>query len=81
MAAANAVNPATGGFLSTIAGNLLGTKAGIVAAGIMQLQATGLSLAQIEVAATTLLNAVKASAGPNLAKQIGNVFPGLAKAA
>lgn len=81
LAAANAVSGSGGGFLSTIAGSVLGTKAGVLAAGFSQLQSTGLNLAQIETAGATLLTFVKANAGSSLAGQVASAIPGLAKTA
>ena len=79
LAAANAVSARSGGFLSTIAGSVLGAKAGVVAAGITALENTGLTLAQIETAGTKLMAYVKANAGSSLAGQIASALPGIAK--
>ena len=77
LAAANRVNASTGGFLSTIAGSVLGAKAGVVAAGLTQIENSGLSLAQIELAGEELLAYVKANAGATLASKIAGAVPGL----
>ena len=79
LAAANAVNPSSGGFLGSIASSILGSKAGVLAAGFSQLEASGLTIAQIETSAAALLAWVKSAAGPGLAGQIANAIPGLAK--
>jgi hypothetical protein len=81
LAAANAVNSTGVGFLSSIAGSVLGAKAGVLAAGFSQLQSTGLSLAQIEAAGATLLTFVKANAGTSLAGKVAGAIPGLTKSA
>lgn len=79
LAVANAVNASSGGFLSTIAGSVLGAKAGVLAAGLTQLEGTGLTLAQIEMAAEKLMAYVKANAGTSLAGKIAGAVPGLNK--
>lgn len=79
LAAANAVSASSGGFLSSIATSVLGSKAGVLAAGLTQLEASGLTLAQVESAAAALLAYVKSGAGGDLAKQISAALPGLAK--
>jgi hypothetical protein len=81
LAATHAVDAANGGFLSSIAGSVLGNKAGVLAAGFSQLQGTGLSLSQIETAGATLLTFVKANAGSSLAGKIATAIPGLSKTA
>jgi hypothetical protein len=77
LATANIVNAGSSGMLSSLAGSVLGAKAGVAAAGFTQLQATGLTLAQIEMAGETLLAYVKANAGPSLAGKIAGAVPGL----
>jgi hypothetical protein len=79
LAAANAVNASSGGYLSSIATSVLGTKAGVLAAGLTQLEASGLTLAQIEAAAASILTYVKTSAGGDIAKQVAEALPGLVK--
>jgi hypothetical protein len=76
LATANQVTVDKGGFLASIAGSVLGAKAGIAAAGLSQLQLTGLSLSQIEAAASKLLATVNASAGPGLASKLASALPG-----
>lgn len=79
LAAANAVSASSGGFLSSIASSVLGNKAGVLAAGLTQLEASGLTLAQIESAAATILAYVKSGAGGDVAKQVAAALPGLVK--
>lgn len=79
LAAANAVSASSGGFLSSIATSVLGTKAGVLAAGLTQLEASGLTLAQIKAAATSILTYVRTSAGGDIAKQVADALPGLVK--
>jgi len=79
LAAANAVSASSGGFLGSIATRVLGNKAGVLAAGLTQLEASGLTLAQIEAAAASILASVKASAGGDTAKQVAAALPGLVK--
>lgn len=79
LAAANAVSAASGGFLSSIATSVLGSKAGLLAAGVTQLEASGLTLAQIEGAAGSILSTVQNSAGGDVAKQVAGALPGLVK--
>ncbi len=79
LATANAVNASSGGFLSSIASSVLGSKAGTLAAGVTQLEASGLTLEQIEGAATSILAYVKTSAGSDAAKQIAAALPGMVK--
>jgi hypothetical protein len=77
LATANQVTASSGGFLSTIAGSVLGAKAGVVAAGLSQLESSGLTLSQIELAGEELLAYVKANAGASLASKIAGAVPGL----
>ncbi len=77
LANANLVSASSGGFLGNLAGSVLGEKAGIAASGFSQLQATGLSIAQIEQAGEKLLAYVKANAGANLASKVAANIPGL----
>ena len=77
LAAANMVSASSGGFLSSIAGSVLGAKAGVAAAGLTQLENSGLTLAQIELAGEKLLAYVKANAGTSLAGKIAGAVPGL----
>lgn len=79
LATANAVNASSGGFLSSIATGVLGNKAGVLAAGVTQLEASGLTLAQMEGAAASILAYVKTSAGSDAAKQIAAALPGMVK--
>lgn len=58
---------------------MLGSKAGVLAAGLTQLEASGLTLAQIESATASLLAYVKTGAGGDLAKQVSAALPGLVK--
>jgi hypothetical protein len=77
LADANAVVSGGGGFISSIASGVLGTKAGVLAAGFAQLQGTGLTMQQIEGAAGNLLSYVKANAGPKITAQVTGALPGL----
>jgi hypothetical protein len=77
LAAANVVSASSGGFLSSIAGSVLGAKAGVAAAGLTQLENSGLTLTQIELAAEELLAYVKANAGAAMAAKIAGALPGL----
>lgn len=79
LAAANAVNPSSGGVLGSLATSFLGNKGGILAAGFTQLEASGLTLAQIKDAATAILAYIRTSAGSDIAKQVTDALPGLMK--
>ncbi|MFT3987034.1 hypothetical protein [Aestuariivirga sp.] len=77
LAAANRVTPSGGGILGTIATSVLGTKGGVLAAGFSQLEASGLTMAQIEAASTALVAWIRQNGGAGLARDIGNAIPGL----
>src|SRR5262245_40132808 len=79
LAAANAVDPSSGGMLGSLATSFLGNKGGVLAAGFSQLEASGLTLTQISDAATAILAYIRTSAGSDIAKEIANAVPGLAK--
>jgi hypothetical protein len=79
LAAANAVNPSSGGVLGSIATSFLGNKGGVLAAGFSQLEASGLTMTQIKDAATSIVAYIRTSAGSDIAKQVANAIPGLAK--
>src|SRR5436190_24198118 len=79
LAAANAVNASSGGYLSSIATSVLGNKAGVLAAGIDQLEASGLTLSQIENVATNILAYVKTNAGGDIGRKVAEALPGLVK--
>ena len=79
LAAANAVNASSGGYLSSIATSVLGNKAGVLAAGLAQLEASGLTLAQIENVATNILAYVKTNAGGDIGREVAEALPGLVK--
>ena len=59
-----------------MAGSVLGSKAGVLAAGFSQLESSGLTIAQIESAATNILAYIKANAGGDFAKQVATSIPG-----
>jgi uncharacterized protein VcgC/VcgE DUF2780 len=79
LAAANAVSASSGGVLGSIATSVLGNKAGILAAGFSQLEASGLTLTQIRAAAASIVAYAKTSAGNDIAKEITDALPGLVK--
>jgi len=79
LAAANAVNASSGGYLSSIATSVLGNKAGVLAAGLTQLEASGLTLAQIENVAANILAYVKTNAGGDIGRKVAEALPGLVK--
>jgi hypothetical protein len=79
LAAANAVNASSGGYLSSIATSVLGNEAGVLAAGLTQLEASGLTLAQIENVATNILAYVKTNAGGDIGRKVAEALPGLVK--
>jgi hypothetical protein len=79
LAAANAVNPCSGGMLGSIATSLLGNKGGVLAAGFSQLEASGLTLAQIKAAATSILTYIRTSAGSDFANEVSHALPRLMK--
>jgi hypothetical protein len=79
LAAANAVSASSGGMLGSIASSVLGSKAGLLAAGFAQLEASGLTLAQIKDAAASILAYIRTSASSDIAKEVANALPGLAK--
>ncbi|MGB8316256.1 MAG: hypothetical protein WCE69_17405 [Aestuariivirga sp.] len=78
LAAANLVSASSGGMLSSLANSVLGSKAGVLAAGFTALEATGLTVAQIEQAGLKLMAYVKANAGSGLSAQVIAALPGLA---
>lgn len=77
LASANAVSASSGGFLSSITTSVLGNKAGVLAAGLTRLESSGLSMVQIESAASNILTYIKANAGSELAKQVAASVPAL----
>jgi hypothetical protein len=79
LAAANAVNASSGGMLGSIATSVFGNKAGVVAAGFTQLEASGLTLQQIKDAVASILAYIRTSAGSDIAKEVANALPGLVK--
>jgi hypothetical protein len=79
LAAANAVNASSGGMLGSIASSVLGSKAGLLAAGFSQLEASGLTLAQIKDAAASILAYIRTSAGSDIAKEVADALLGLAR--
>jgi hypothetical protein len=79
LAAANAVNASSGGSLSSIATTIFGNKAGVLAAGFTQLEASGLTMEQIRAATASILAYVRTSAGGDIAKEITDALPGLVK--
>ena len=69
-----------GGFLSSLQGALggvLGEKAGALINGVAALKASGLDMAQIQKAGTTLVQQAEAAAGPDLTNQVLDQVPGL----
>jgi len=69
-----------GGFLSSLEGALggvLGGKAGALINGVAALKASGLDMAQIQKAGTTLIQQAEAAAGPDLTNQVLGQVPGL----
>ena len=74
--------PASGGggllgSLQSALGGILGGKAGALVNGVAQLESTGLSMAQIQQAAATLIQQAKTAAGPQLTSQVLDSVPGL----
>jgi hypothetical protein len=65
--------------LGSIATSVFGNKAGIVAAGFTQLEASGLTLQQIKDAVASILAYIRTSAGSDIAKEVANALPGLVK--
>jgi hypothetical protein len=77
-----AAAPASGGgFLSSLQGALggvLGEKAGaLVNGGLAALKASGLDMAQIQKAGTTLIQQAEAAAGPDLTNEVLGSVPSL----
>jgi hypothetical protein len=69
-----------GGLLSSITsalGGVLGEKTGALVNGLSALQATGLTLEEIQQAGTTLIQQAKAVAGPNAVNQVLADVPSL----
>ncbi|TGQ69665.1 hypothetical protein EN829_014235 [Mesorhizobium sp. M00.F.Ca.ET.186.01.1.1] len=69
-----------GGFLSSLQGALggvLGEKAGALVNGLTALKASGLDMAQIQKAGTTLIQQAEAAAGPDLTNQVLGSVPSL----
>ena len=70
--AADAAASGSGGLLGSLTsalGGALGEKAGALVRGISQLQASGLSLAEIQEAGSALIEQAKAAAGPKAVDQ------------
>ncbi len=69
-----------GGFLSSLQGALggvLGEKTGALINGVAALKASGLDMAQIQKAGTTLIQQAQAAAGPQLTNEVLNSVPSL----
>lgn len=78
MAAAGGTS--SGGFLSSLQGALggvLGEKAGALINGVAALKASGLDMAQIQKAGTTLIQQAEAAAGPDLTNKVLASVPSL----
>jgi hypothetical protein len=75
LATQHQVDAAGGGMLSSIASSLLGAKAGVLAAGFTQLEASGLTMVQIEQAALGIMTYIKSGAGADIAKQVASSIP------
>ena len=76
-----AAAPAGGGsFLSSLQGALggvLGEKTGALINGLAALKASGLDMAQIQKAGTTLIQQAEAAAGPQLTNEVLDSVPSL----
>jgi hypothetical protein len=78
-----AASPAAGtggGFLSSLQGALggvLGEKTGALINGVAALKASGLDMAQIRQAGTTLIQQAEAAAGPDLTNKVLGSVPSL----
>jgi hypothetical protein len=75
-----AAAPAGGGLLSSLEGALggaLGEKAGALINGIAALKASGLDMAQIQKAGTTLIQQAEVAAGPDLTNEVLGSVPSL----
>ena len=75
-----AAAPAGGGFLSSLQGALggvLGEKTGALINGVAALKASGLDMAQIQKAGTTLIQQAQAAAGPQLTNEVLDSVPSL----
>jgi len=80
MAAGTAGGTSGGGFLSSLQGALggvLGEKTGALINGVAALKASGLDMAQIQKAGTTLIQQAEAAAGPDLTNQVLSSVPSL----
>lgn len=80
MAAGAAGGTSGGGLLSSLQGALggvLGEKAGALINGVAALKASGLDMAQIQKAGTTLIQQAEAAAGPDLTGQVLSSVPSL----
>jgi len=69
-----------GGFLSSLQGALgsvLGDKTGALINGVAALKASGLDMAQIQKAGTTLIQQAQAAAGPQLTNEVLDSVPSL----
>jgi len=78
--AAGAAASSGGGLLSSLQGALggvLGEKAGALINGVAALKASGLDMAQIQKAGTTLIQQAEAAAGPDLTNQVLDQVPSL----
>jgi hypothetical protein len=65
------------GSLTSALGGVLGEKTGALVNGFAALQASGLSLAEIQQAGTTLIQQAKAAVGPSTVNQILEDVPSL----
>lgn len=69
-----------GGLLSSLQGALggvLGTKTGALVNGVAALESSGLNMAQIRQAGTTLIQQAETAAGPELTNEVLNSVPSL----
>ena len=65
------------GGLSDLASSVMGKNAGLLAAGLVQIESTGLSFGQIKNVGNALLTYIKGAVDPALFTQIINSVPGL----
>lgn len=65
------------GSLSSALGGMLGEKSEVLVKGIAALEASGLTLAEIQQAGTTLVQQAKVAVGPNTVNQVLDDVPSL----
>jgi hypothetical protein len=77
MAAGQASGGGLLGSLQSALGGAMGEKTGALVNGLSQLQASGLTMAEIQQAGTMLVQEARAAAGPNVVNEVLDQIPSL----